>query len=136
MRPSLAWLGLFVLAFLNGALREVVLKKLLGLTEPLAHQLSCLTGVILWTSFALFVWEKLKITRFKQAALIGLFWFAATLIFETFILNSKLSWPEILHTYDVTDGEFWGLVLVWIGFLPITIFGAKKPKAMLQSLLL
>jgi hypothetical protein len=48
---SLVWLGLFVLAFINGALREGVMKKVVGVKEPLAHQLSCLTGVALWTAF-------------------------------------------------------------------------------------
>jgi hypothetical protein len=126
LRPTLAWFGLFILAFLNGALREVGLKIGLGISEPLAHQLSCVTGVLIWTSFVLIIWERLKITQIKEAALIGLGWFVATFLFETFILNRKLSWSEILHTYDVTAGEYWGLVLVWIGLLPIAVFWMKK----------
>lgn len=125
----IAWLGLFVLAFLNGALREVGLKKVLGIVEPTAHQLSCLSGVVLWTGFVWFIWNKIKISTIKQAALTGLIWFSLTFLFETFVLNRNLSWPEILHTYNVMAGEFWGLVLVWLGLMPIAIFWLKKKKS-------
>jgi hypothetical protein len=125
-QAALAWLGLFVLAFVNGALREIILKNYFAITEPLAHQLSCLSGVVLWTSFTMLIWSKLQITSLKQSAWIGLGWFTATLLFETFVLNAKLSWVEIFHTYDVLSGEFWGLVLLWIGILPIAMFWLKN----------
>lgn len=70
-RTALAWLGLFFLAFVNGALRELGFKLLGGMQEPLAHQLSCLTGVVIWTSFVLFVWKKIGILSYQEAAWVG-----------------------------------------------------------------
>ena len=125
-RAAMAWLGLFVLAFLNGAFREFVLKAGMGLSDLFAHQLSCLTGVVLWTAFVFLIWERLQIKSVRQAALVGFYWFSATLIFETFVLNRNLSWAEVRHTYDVMAGEFWGLVLLWIGLLPVVVFFVKK----------
>lgn len=129
IRPLVAWVGLFVLAFVNGALRELILKNGLGIVEPTAHQLSCLTGIVLWTGFVWLIWNRIKISTMKQAVLTGLIWFILTFLFETFVLNRHLSWPEILHTYDAIAGEFWGLVLLWLGLMPVAIFFLKKPKA-------
>jgi hypothetical protein len=125
-RNILAWLGLFVLAFANGALREAGLKSVLSIQEPLAHQLSCVTGVVLWTTFVWFVWNKLRILDFSKAIKVGVVWFLATFLFETFILNRRLSWTQILNTYNVFEGEFWGLALVWIGFLPVMLLKLKR----------
>jgi hypothetical protein len=77
------------------------------------------------TSFVFWVWEKLFIDQIQQAVLVGIGWLAATALFETFILNRKLTWVEIIHTYDLGAGELWGLVLLWIGFLPVFVFLTK-----------
>lgn len=125
-RASFAWCGLFVIAFANGALREVGMKQVLNIQEPLAHQLSCLTGVIFWTLFTIAIWNKLKVSRLKTSLQIGLGWFGATALFETFVLNRNLSWREILQTYNFFQGEFWGLVLLWIGLMPAVILLVKS----------
>ncbi|NVM20147.1 MAG: hypothetical protein HWN68_00015 [Desulfobacterales bacterium] len=43
---TLLWIGLFALAVLNGAIREIFYKEALG--ELAAHQLSTLTGCLLF----------------------------------------------------------------------------------------
>lgn len=119
------WLGLLVLAFVNGALREVVMKRFIS-SNLLAHQLSCATGILLWTTFVYLIWDKLHIQNMKEACLIGVIWFIATMLFETFILNRNLSMPQILETYNLAKGELWGLVLLYIGILPIVFFKFLK----------
>lgn len=121
-RAAAIWAGLFALAFVNGTLREIGIKKLLGIKEPLAHQLSCITGICFWTSFTWTFWGWLGITSLRDAVLVGAGWFTATALFETFVLNRKLSWEEILHTYNLFAGEFWGIVLLWIGAMPAVLF--------------
>jgi hypothetical protein len=44
------------------------------------------------------------------------------MVFETFILNRNLSFEDILHTYDVSAEEYWGLVLLWVGVMPSAIY--------------
>lgn len=52
-------------------------------------------------------------------------WFVATFLFETFVLNRNLSLEQILQTYNVAAGEYWGLVLLWIGLLPSVLYRLK-----------
>ena len=115
------WIGLCILAFVNGALREIVLKPVLNVPEPTANQISCLTGVVLWTVFTIFFWKPLNIKNLFQALKVGLGWFFATILFETFVLDRNLNWTQIVDTYDVFNGQFWGLVLIWIGLMPVML---------------
>lgn len=125
LRAGVVWLGLLVLAFVNGALRELVMKRIIS-SDHVAHQLSCATGILLWTSFVYLIWNKLHIQNIQEACLVGVLWFVATMLFETFILNRNLSTHQILETYNLAKGELWGLVLLWIGALPIVLFKFLK----------
>jgi hypothetical protein len=130
LRSTLLWVGLFVLAFTNGALREVVWKKVVGIKEPVAHWLSCLTGTALWTAFVWLTWNMSGIRSIKEAALVGGYWFVLTVLTETFVINrlmAKLTWEQIIETYNVAKGQLWGLVLIWIGVLPVVVFSLKRP---------
>jgi hypothetical protein len=127
-RNFIIWLGLFVLAFANGAIREVGIKKFIG--EPWAHHLSALTAFLIFGSYVWFLWGKTKITATEEAVWVGAFWFFLTVLTETFVLNrwvSKLSWEQILQSYNLARGELWPLVLVWVGLLPIIVQKIKGP---------
>jgi hypothetical protein len=127
-RSILVWFCFLVLAFVNGAFRELVMIKFLGIGALRANQLSCLTGIALWTSFHLLIWRKLEVKRFSQALLIGMGWLVATMLFETFIINRNLNWSQILHTYDVSAGQYWGLVLLWIGLMPLAAYSLDASR--------
>src|SRR5512147_2192921 len=92
---ALAWLGLMVLAILNGALRDLVYKGSVG--EIAAHQISTLTLILL---IGIFIWklEKLwPIESAKQARAIGIIWFLLTEAFEFgFGLIRGDSWDRLL----------------------------------------
>jgi hypothetical protein len=119
------WFGFLVLAFINGAFKELVLVETFEIPKLQANQLSCLSGVLLWTILFLIFWKKLKIQKLSHAVYIGLFWLVATFIFETFILGRNLSWTQILRIYDIPSGQYWGLVLLWIGLMPPALFMIK-----------
>ena len=51
----------------------------------------------------------------------------ATLIWLGWI--SKLTWAQILRTYDVTRGDLWALVLVWV--VPLVLLGWRGPAQQL-----
>lgn len=116
---TIIWFGFFVLAFLNGTLREVFIKKII--MEPWAHHLSALTGILFFTVYLYFVWEKTKIQTEQEAILIGVYWFVLTILAETFIVSrfiGKQSWKEILNNYNLFAGQLWPLVVLWIGIMP------------------
>lgn len=62
VRSFIVWLALFAIAFINGGFREGVMKRVLHIKELPAHQLSCLTGIILWTAFTSVVWSWMEFT--------------------------------------------------------------------------
>jgi len=127
-RSTLVWFGLFALAFFNGALREVGIRRFLE--EPFAHHLSAVTAVLLFTAYISAIWRKTKILSRTQAVWVGWYWFTLTILTETFLLNrwvSKLTWEQILQTYNLAQGELWPLVLLWIAALPVVLWIAKGP---------
>lgn len=125
LRSSAVWLCYLMIAFINGAFREFIIINRFGIEQGVANQISCLTGAILWTTLLIFLWRKLAIQNLKQAASVGTSWLVATAIFETFIINRNLTWKEIGHTYNFNAGEYWGVVLLWLGIMPIVIFGLQ-----------
>lgn len=131
LRSFYIWFGLLVLAFLNGAIREGLMKQVFGINDLLAHQISVATGILLWTIFILYMWKKLAISTLSESIFVGLIWFLATIIFETFILNrlmAKLSWDQILQTYNLLAGELWIIALLYVGILPIVVFKWKEKQ--------
>ena len=46
-------------------------------------------------------------------------------------LMSKLTWEQILRTYDVTQGDLWALVLVWVAVLPLVVLRWRGPAQQL-----
>jgi hypothetical protein len=116
------WLGLFVLAIVNGAFREIVLKVSLGFVDPFANQISCMTGILLLSLFTIWGWTYLNFKSIGEAYRVGLGWFLLTLLIETFIIDRKMGWMEVLKTYDVSQGQYWGLVLIWIGLMPVVFY--------------
>ena len=114
----LVWFVLVVVAIINGTIRNEVYKGSLG--DLHAHQLSTLTGVIL---FGLVIWgfsRLWKITSAQQAWTIGLMWLGMTIAFE-FIFGHFVighSWSKLLHDYNIFQGRTWILVLIWTTVAP------------------
>lgn len=124
------WFGIFAFAFVNGALREVGIKPLVG--EPWAHWLSALTGILIFSAYVWSVWGYLGVKTRTQAVAVGVSWFVLTTLVETFLLNrmvSHMTWEQVLQTYNVFRGELWPLVLIWIGLIPVVFLRLKTRKA-------
>lgn len=119
LRITLIWFGFFVLAFVNGALREIGIKKFLQ--EPWAHHLSALTAVLFFSFYLYLMWDKAHITTVKQSLGVGAYWLVLTVLAETFIvgrLMGKQSWEEIFAAYNILSGNLWPLVLLWVFISP------------------
>jgi predicted transporter len=117
----LGWIGLVILAIMNGALRDKTYGQFLG--ELTAHQLSTFTGIII---FGIYIWIFMgfvPIESSKQAILIGSVWLIMTVIFEFvfghFVMNQP--WHKLFHDYNILEGRVWSLVLIWT-FISIYFF--------------
>jgi ABC-type transporter Mla MlaB component len=119
---TVAWLGLMLLAILNGILRERAYAPLMS--ELGAHQLSSL---ILIALSALYAWSLTGIYRIQSAGhalLIGLIWLGMTVGFEFafgyYVMGHP--WEKLMHDYDMLSGRLWLLVLLWTAIAPCLFY--------------
>ncbi len=117
-----AWFPMMLLAILNGAFREALLKERYG--ELRAHQLSTLTLFLLLSAY---IWVLVRTWTPEspgQAWRIGLVWLAMTLAFEfgfgRFIAGK--SWSELLKEYDMISGRIWALIPAWVAVAPYLFY--------------
>lgn len=122
IRYLVGWFVLLAVAMVNGALRELTYGK--HVSELLAHQLSCLTGILL---FALVIRQYVRIwppVSAREAWHIGLFWMALTVAFEFLFFHyvGGHSWAVLLANYDMSAGRLWPLILLWVAVAPYLFY--------------
>ena len=122
LRTLLIWLGLLILAILNGGFREGVLVPRLG--RGLAHAASTvmLSVLILAAGWISVPWIGPRTVQ--EAWTIGIIWVALTLGFEFlaghFIFGKP--WQELLADYNLLAGRIWIMVLIVTLMTPIVAF--------------
>jgi hypothetical protein len=118
----LAWIPMVFIAIVNGAIREGWYGK--HLSELQAHQISTVTGVLL---FGVYIWALMSIWRpasAGQALTIGLVWLGMTVAFEFLFGHyvAKRPWRDLLHDYNLFAGRVWLVVLVWVTIAPYLFY--------------
>ena len=132
-KSILVWLSIIPLAILNGAFREVFLTPWFGerYSQPVSGIILCF--LIFVVSFVLLP----RIGKGEQRIYwkIGVLWIALTLVFETiFGLATGSSFGELLRAYDITTGNLWLLVVIFIGFAPWLAAKIKNKNTKPQAL--
>jgi hypothetical protein len=122
----LYWLPLPVIAIINGIIRQLIYHQFMGNLS--AHQLSTLSGLIL---FSIYIWllsTKWSINSGRQAFAMGITWLVITMFFEFifghYIMNNP--WKVLIHDYNLLEGRLWSLILVWTVFAPYLAFRLRK----------
>jgi hypothetical protein len=123
---AISWVGMVVLAILNGVIRERVYGQLMR--ELTAHQLSTLVGIVL---FGIYIWVLtglFTIQSSRQALVIGSMWFIITIVFEFGFGHyaMKHSWSKLFHDYNIFEGRVWVLVLIWIVVAPYLFYRLRS----------
>jgi hypothetical protein len=119
---TLAWLLMPIIGIINGIIRQFGYSNALG--ELRAHQVSTVTGIIL---FGIYVWIlslRWKIQSSSEAIAIGLIWLILTIGFE-FLFGHYVAghpWNRLLNDYNIFEGRLWLLVLLWITIAPFVFF--------------
>lgn len=122
IRYIFGWIILLVVAIINGAIREMVYKNHFG--ELRAHQISTLTGIIL---FGVIIWEMSRVWPLpsaKQAWAVGLIWLMLTVAFEFLFGHFVMGhpWSKLFYDYDILAGRVWLLVLIWTTVAPFVFY--------------
>jgi hypothetical protein len=118
-KSLIAWFVLFLVAFANGAFRELYYARYLG--ELRAHQVSCLLGIALIIGT---VWVLTRPWPFRSPAhawRTGWLWLALTVawefLFGHFVMRHP--WDRLLKDYAFWEGRLWALVLASIVMAPL-----------------
>ena len=118
LKYFLAWFPMIAIAILNGTLREIGYRKLLG--ELRAHQVSTLIG---GTLFGIYIWGLSRwwpLESGGQALAVGMMWLALTVAFEFLFgrFAAHRTWTGMLADYILLAGRVWALLLVWLAVAP------------------
>jgi hypothetical protein len=122
LKYTIAWLPMPIIGIINGIIRQYGYSNAMG--ELRAHQVSTVTGIVL---FGFYVWIlslRWKIRSFAEAIAIGLIWLILTIVFE-FLFGHYVAghpWSKLLHDYNIFEGRLWVLVLLWITLAPYVFF--------------
>lgn len=126
LKYALAWIPMVFIAILNGLFRESVLAK--TFTELRAHQVSCLTGVLLFFGYTWLISFAWPLQSGKQAISVGLVWLILTVAFE-FVFGHYVvghSWERLSQDYNIFVGRLWVFVLLAVALLPIIVFKMRS----------
>ena len=123
---AVSWIGMVVLAILNGAVREKIYGPFMQ--ELSAHQLSTFIALVI---FGLYIWALTGIYPIEssiQAVLIGGMWVIMTILFE-FIFGHfvmRHPWSKLFHDYNLLKGRVWLLVLIWTAIAPYVFYQVRS----------
>lgn len=121
LKLLLYWIPMIAIAFINAALRELVLIK--HFSNLRAHQLSTLTLIILCAVYIWFISPRLAIRDAGTGVFAGLLWVTLTVAFEfTFGRLSGKSWAQLLHDYNLMEGRLWPVFLFCLLLLPWVVY--------------
>lgn len=121
-----AWIGLVILAILNGALRVKGYSPYMS--ELAAHQLSTVIGLILFGVFFWFLTGAFRLKSSGQALGIGAMWLVLTILFE-FVFGHFImghSWSKLFADYNIFEGRLWIMVLLWTFIGPYVFFKIRQ----------
>jgi hypothetical protein len=114
------------IAILNGMLREFAFAR--RLSELRAHQLSCVTGVLLFFGYTWVISLKWPVESTRQALAVGIVWLLLTVAFE-FVFGHYVvqhPWERLFQDYNIFAGRLWILVLLAVAFLPVIVFKIRS----------
>jgi len=122
LKYILAWIPLVFIAIINGSLRQYTYGTIVS--EPSAHQISTLTGIILFGIYIYFITKKWQIESANQAFTIGLIWLCMTMLFE-FIFGHYVMgnpWEMLFNDYNLFAGRVWIIILIWTAGAPYLFY--------------
>ena len=122
----LLWFPMTIIGILNGIARTSLYGPLMS--ELLAHQVSTVSGIILFGLYTWVVTGRWRLQSGGQAIAVGIVWLALTVAFE-FVFGHYVvghPWSRLLQDYDLLAGRIWVLVLIWIAVAPYIMYRLRS----------
>jgi hypothetical protein len=118
-RAVTVWLGILLLANLNGAAREAWLIPTMGQTPGRVVSTLVLSALVLLVTWLAIGW--IAPANPRAAVRVGVLWLVLTLAFEFLVGHYvfRKPWVELTQDYDVHRGRIWPLVLLVVLFAPL-----------------
>jgi hypothetical protein len=122
----LAWIPMVAIAIVNGSIRQAWYGN--HTSELAAHQISTLSGVLL---FGLYIWAVMRRWRpasSRHAWTVGLLWLGLTITFE-FLFGHYVAghtWERLLADYNLLAGRVWLVALVWVTIAPVVFYRLQR----------
>ncbi len=115
----LAWLGMMVLAIVNGVVRERWMAS--RMSALAAHQCSTLLLLAMLSLFSHILFSRVPLSSAGQALAVSGCWLVLTLAFECGVgrLIGKRSWRVLLEEYNLLAGRLWLLIPLWLMVFPV-----------------
>lgn len=112
------WLTFIIAESLNGTIRIFWLIPTFG--DPLAHQISFVTGATLIVAIATLFVPWLHLSQFSQMLQVGFLWMLLTVMFEISLGRFVFgySWGQIAADYNLLQGNLMSLGLILIVLSP------------------
>lgn len=112
-----AWVGASAIGVANGALRQVVFKRL---DERRAQQVSTATLLAFLTLYMRAVERRCSLPSGGTALRVGAAWAGGAIAFEFALglLVAGDSVDDLLRAYDLRKGQLWPLVPLWMALGP------------------
>ncbi|MGA9108850.1 MAG: hypothetical protein ACLPSL_09400 [Smithella sp.] len=122
----IGWLSLLVIAFINGAFRQIVFQNSLG--DLRAHQLSTAIGISLFGIYIYWIIRRWQPESLKETMQIGFLWMVLTIVFEIGMarLFQNRDWSSVFRDYNILEGRVWILVLLWVAIAPSLFYKIQK----------
>lgn len=120
-RWLVAWVGAPVLAIVNGAAREFAYKDEVG--ESAANQISVAPLIALLGLYFWILQRRWPLETTRDALSVGAIWVVLSVLFE-FGFGHYVegdSWADLLDNYDMSQGNIWILILLWIAVGPTIV---------------
>lgn len=125
VRALLVWLAIIPFAILNGALRDLLLVRLLPTAIARALSGITLSATILVWVYLTAPW--LRLDRPSTALSTGAAWLILTIVFEFGFGRwvAGKSWSELFRAYTFAGGDLWPVVLLVVATAPWLVLSLR-----------
>jgi hypothetical protein len=126
LKAAVIWFIIAIFAVINGIFRESIITPYFG--EAVALPTSGITLSIIIFTITYYSFKLFDKNKYRTYLYIGIQWVTMTLIFE-FVFGHYVigkSWSELLHVFNILEGNLFIIALLASFFSPLLVARIKR----------